>query len=288
MDDCESGIFLFLAGRFADSLDRFQEELEVVEQSLASGEQSPPSTDECVVRDHAMIQCNIAACLFELGLYRKCVTKCEALRTSEHCPRARVAILLSRAYSRLNREKEAVCAAQVGMQHARSSDDVYALRELCLLATEEGGSVSASVPTLATAAPPPASPEFIKQHVSGEIKSNPKGKYDEKAELRRLRVKYMGDGPSQIPEQLARMVLRDLSHASGDEDIDLLLVLGNAQINYGNISSALEIFTAILDANGNILAGHLGIGSALALSASFDTAIMHFTKAITMDPTVCS
>ncbi|CAM9199844.1 unnamed protein product, partial [Ectocarpus fasciculatus] len=87
-------------------------------------------------------------------------------------------------------------------------------------------------------------------------------------------------------ESLARLVLKDLSYCTGDDDIDLLIVLGNAQMNYGNFPCAVEIFQAIIKSNSAVLAAELGLGSAFALSAQFDLAIQHFTSAISLDPTV--
>jgi tetratricopeptide (TPR) repeat protein len=311
------GLSLFLANRFADSLEHFQEELDQL--PLDSDGVTAPEADiiaggvsEGTRATRASLACNIAACLFELGMFRRCISLCESLLTpTELClhTHIRAATLLSRALLSLGRAEAAAAAAADGIQRARGGDDVYAVAELARLAAGAGAGAgagesdsegqattsthsSAVVPPCTLIPPlPEAQPQAQPQETDYNAEVARKRKAEEQkkkwSKLYYLRNKYMGDGQSQVSERLARMVLKDLSHSTGDEETDLVLVLGNAQMSYGDISSAIEIFQGLLEISDRTLAAHLGIGSAMALSSCFDLAIDHFTKAIALDPTVC-
>lgn len=208
--------------------------------------------------------------LSELGLYRKCVKICEEILSNSEGLQPRAALLLSRSYLKLNRLAECKDTAHLALKGLTASDDVYTARYLQIL--------SEGVDQFPEPISSPSKAQIIDDRTSGiEIHSK---------RLQDLQQKYLGNGPGQVAEPLARMVMRDLSYATGDEAVDMLLVLGNAQMNYGNIAPAIEIFEGVLKCNDLVLAAHLGLGSALALTGQFDTAVEHFTRAISIDPTV--
>ena len=278
-----SAASLFLQGKFADSL-------EAVEAAL--GHATGPASKErriALTRNaancyygnskHHIINPLCNAIYKELGMFRRCVQLCEGLKVEVQYLDCQTAILLTKAFYRLGKSEAAVAAATEGLQSVRDIDNLSAVAELSRLAggVPDNTCADASVPA------PPLPENGVETTPIPDTKSsallsnNP---------LSSLVEKYMGDKKGQVPKHLVRMVLAELQFSTGDQAIDTAIVLGNAQMNYGNVQAAMEIFIDILNVNDTAFAAHLGLGSALALCSQFDDAIDRFTRAIAIDPTV--
>lgn len=154
-------------------------------------------------------------------------------------------------------------------------DDVYVVQELQQLLEQhnqsatptpnEGVAVTKSVPVIVEKAEDKSKRRFLE-----------------------VRDKFIGSGAKQISERVALSAVREMAHASGNDQIDLLTIAGNAQMNFGNVSDAEEIFSAILQYREDTLAAHLGLGSVLAVTFKFEAALIHFNRVISLDPTVPS
>lgn len=223
----------------------------------------------------------------ELGLYRKCARECEEiLATSDSVANTRAAILFARSLYRINKPSRAAQVAESAVSRVNAFMDAYTVRELSAL---RHGSDLSDLKTMSIQPIDEPLPSYVPRPRLGPYASSSKDSNinsENNTKLTKFRNKYLGDGPNQISEQLALMAMADVSHSTGDEQIDILIVIGNAQMNFGNMSSAIEIFEGVLEYNDRILAAHLGLGSARALASQLLAADEHFTKAISIDCTV--
>eukprot|EP00026_Physarum_polycephalum_P002160 Phypoly_transcript_02165.p1 GENE.Phypoly_transcript_02165~~Phypoly_transcript_02165.p1 ORF type:complete len:924 (+),score=154.83 Phypoly_transcript_02165:113-2884(+) len=76
-----------------------------------------------------------------------------------------------------------------------------------------------------------------------------------------------------------------VQHGVGKTEIDEKIALGYLQVNTGNYSTAIELFSELLKTNPKVVAAYLGRGTALALSGSVDKAIADFSLGIEVDKT---
>ena len=68
-----------------------------------------------------------------------------------------------------------------------------------------------------------------------------------------------------LSTDVLKQVRGSLAHASGDDLLDSLIALGYLQVNTGNLDLACEIFQLLLSHRPDLVAAHMGMGSARAM-----------------------
>ena len=204
---------------------------------------------------------NEAVCQFQLEMYRKCMNSCKAI-LKEYPSSSRALILLGKSLRELQHQAEAARAFEDAIEACRLSSDTF----MMLIAEE-----CMCLPSKAE------SP----QHVG--ITCAP---VSSTAEIEKLCKQFIGSGSGQIDSAILRRARGSLSNATGENLLDDMIAFGYLQVNVGNLDTACLVFKTLLDNKPNIIAAHLGLGSAFALKGCFDEAIESFSSAILLDGTL--
>lgn len=91
-------------------------------------------------------------------------------------------------------------------------------------------------------------------------------------------------GPKAIEALVGVASKGMVQHGVGNAGVDQQIALGYLQVNTGNYSSGIRIFSGMLQQNPKVVAAYLGRGTAYALSGDLDSATTDFSAAISIDP----
>lgn len=107
-----------------------------------------------------------------------------------------------------------------------------------------------------------------------------------KTQLESMLSSILNSQDAVVTRALLKSVRPSLSCAHGDDIVDDMIAFGYLQVNTGNLSKALEIFTTLLLYQSDLPAAHLGTGSVYALEGKFIEAITSFSSAISCDESI--
>ena len=228
-------------------------------------------------------------------MYRKCCSSCQKSISSDR-RYIRAYIVHGKALQKLGKSGEAIKVWQSGLSVIEDDSDAMFKMELnsllgisnSMLAIDlfsrydissEPYAEESLARTYGSATSLPIEENFHSRSKSTDLTLN-------QSFLSSIHMKYFIEERDNLNPAFLEAIRNNLAHASGEGKVDDLISTGYLRVNTGQYDKAIEIFSKLLEYRNDLIGPYLGIGSALALSGDFDNAILAFTAAININPTI--